>query len=138
MKTIEINVNSWHYKLIKYCDNYPYSITDICEYRMQLIKSILFCSFVATLVFIACSFVAYGLTNTATWYLAMIVFGTFITPDPAAWTVSVVVVISTIVFSVYGLCKGLGKIVGSHDSQVKDMYDSWKNNWCSKVVFKDE
>jgi len=137
MKQIEIDVNSWHFKLIKYCDYYAYSITDICEYRWALIKSLFWCFLMVVVVFGTASFVVYGFTNTLAWYLAMIVSRTFIHADPIAVIVSTLMILTVIILTIYGSFKGLGKIIDSRDNTVKVMYHSWKNKWCSKVVFKD-
>lgn len=118
MKQIEIDVNSWHFKLIKCFENYPYSITDICEYRWALIKSMFGCFLMAVAVISIASFVVYGFTNTLAWYLA------------------IVSIVTVIILTIYGSFKGLRKIIDSRDNTVKVMYDSWKNKWCSKVVFK--
>lgn len=140
MKPIEIDSNSWHFKLIKYCDYYPHRITDICEYRWALIKSLFWSGLGCLIVLFMCSVLAYLITNSLAWILAMIVFGNFIMPDAGGAIGTALTLAVSLGFILYtASVKSIGKIQElSQNTVLSVMYDSWKNKWCVPIVIKDD
>lgn len=137
---MEINRDSWHYKLAGLNEWNEHRCPDICAYRTRIIKEILAAS--SFLVLISALAWAVGLVLVDTvlclWFWA--VHGIYIPTELAELGLIAICVVSAIYSVVYSVRKiRSGYVVVKSASimePVRTMYSSWKDNWCSKVEYK--
>lgn len=140
MKSLEINTNSWHYKLATLVGYRSWGQgSDICTYTRKVMLGILLILLITA---------AYTL---ATFILVDIVLGLIFSAIAGMWLMgqlgSVVLLSCAMVGTFIGMFVGMGYSIERYneynrtarpDGFIKEAYKSWKDKYCLKLTFIDE
>lgn len=141
MKPFEIDRNSWHYKLAKLNDNF-YHQNDLCSYIRCIIWGVIVKFFViAASIFLICIFLTVliflvGLISESSAYLLYHINNNL---NNIQIFFSIFFSIFITVFSLYGIIRVYTlnfDNVNFENSFIVQAYDSIKNKYCRKIVYK--
>ena len=134
MESIKIDVNSWHYKLIKSINGYV-DAYDICEYRSKLIKAV----FAGVLISFLLIFLVVGVSfSLITFILGIFTIFTLgfdhLVPEQIGSFI-VLFFICAIGLHAYRKQKSRQHYRERKLGTIKKMYLSWKEKHCAPVKF---
>ena len=135
MQPIEINRNSWHYKIVS--KTYGYREYDnICDYSNRVIFAILGTIFLTGILCGGAGFLLFVIADFLAWTLAMIVMKEFLDGGGIG---PIFVILGAMIFTPVGILHLWSKNELSEKLDipvVSAAYKAWKEKFCVKVVIK--
>ena len=140
MKTVTINKNSWHYKIVTYWNGYESENDDFCQYtRTVLVATAVFLLVAISLLGLALTLFI-GIADTAAWLVAGLV-ESFVIPSFFASNIifltSFVAICGIPYFSVKWFKRYFNSTIKDDNSSLAVAYESWKNKVCFRIDYKD-
>lgn len=133
MKQITINIGSWHYRLIHNCfSNKLGDCKDSCTYNTLLIGSILLCTGGVLIAIGVVACLSIFLVHTILTLVSPLLWGVWIFTDVSICTFILIGAGSafTIILYLFNM------VYDAKDSSTYLLYKSWKDKYCSRVIFK--
>ena len=140
MKTITIDKNSWHYRLLDKLDFYV--APDICSYTRKVLGAL----FLVGLMACFSLYILGALTNIAIWLVVCLQHSVWFQPEP--WALGTTIAVLGFVF-IIGIVLGAVWIAETNtkrkirrrnnnepDGFVTEAYKSFKDKVCYRVDFK--
>lgn len=137
MESVKIDVNSWHYKLIRSMDGYV-DAYDICEYRSKLVKALFVSALVICMLILLGIAASFIVINAILGVLTVFTLGFANLGANHIASFGLSSFFCFIVFYEHLKKKSRSYTKERKPGAIKKMYISWKEKHCSPVVFFED
>lgn len=137
MESIKIDVNSWHYKLIRTMNGYV-DAYDICEYRSKLVKALFASALVICMLILLGIAASFIVINTVLGIFTVFTLGFANLGINHIGSFAILFFIGIIAFYEHLKKKSRSYTKERKPGAIKKMYISWKEKHCSPVEFFED